>query len=86
MSEKWKEVVRDRIRRADLTIVLCGEHTDKADGVAAEVTIVHEEDKPYFLLRGRKRKPCKKPRNARKTDEMHKWTQKKLKKLIADAR
>ena len=84
ITEKWKEKVRDRIRRADLTIVLCGEHTDKAAGVAAEVTIVREEDKPYFLLKGRKCKPCKKPGNALKTDEMHKWTQKNLKKLISN--
>ncbi len=86
VTEKWKEKVRAHIRRADLTIVLCGEHTDQADGVAAEVTIIHEESKPYFLLKGRKRKSCKKPRNARKTDEMHKWKQKNLKKLIAEAR
>ena len=83
ITEKWKEKVRDRIRRVDLTIVLCGEHTDQADGVAAEVTIIHEEGKPYFLLKGRRRKLCKKPRNARKTDEMHKWSQKNLKKLIS---
>lgn len=83
ITEKWKEEVRDRISRVDLTIVLCGEHTDQADGVAAEVTIIHEESKPYFLLKGRRRKSCKKPRNARRTDELHKWTQKNLKKLIS---
>ena len=83
ITEKWKDEVRDIIRRVDLTIVLCGEHTDKAAGVAAEVTIIHEEDKPYFLLKGRKRKPCKKPGGALKDDKMHKWTQKNLKKLIA---
>ena len=84
ITEKWKEEARDRIRRVDLTIVLCGEHTDQADGVAAEVTIIHEESKPYFLLKGRKRKSCKKPRNARKTDEMHRWTQKNLKKIVSE--
>ena len=86
VAEKWKDEVRDIIRRVDLTIVLCGESTDKAAGVAAEVAIAREEGKPYFLLKGRKRKSCKKPRNARKTDEMHKWKQKNLKKLIAEAR
>ena len=85
ITEKWKEKVRDRIRRVDLTIVLCGEHTDKAAGVAAEVAIVREEGKPYFLLKGRKRKPCKMPGNAVKDDEMHKWTQKNLKKLLSNA-
>ncbi len=83
ITEKWKDEVRNRIRRADLTIVLCGEHTDEAAGVAAEVTIVREEGKPYFLLKGRRRKPCKRPGGTLKTDEMHKWTQKNLKKLIS---
>ena len=86
ITEKWKDKVRDIIRRVDLTIVLCGEHTDKAAGVAAEVAIIREECKPYFLLKGRRHKSCKKPRNARKTDEIHKWKQKNLKKLIAEAR
>ena len=31
--------MRDRIRRTDLTIIVCGEHTDKAAGVAAELTV-----------------------------------------------
>ena len=53
--------------------------------MAAEVTIVREEGKPYFLLKGCKRKPCKKPGGALKTDKMHKWTQKNLKKLISQA-
>lgn len=83
ITEKWKEEVRERIRKVDLTIVLCGEHTDKAAGVAAEVAIVREEGKPYFLLKGRRRKPCKMPGGALKDDEMHKWTQKNLKKLLS---
>src|SRR5689334_13245704 len=55
----WKEKVRARIRRTDQVIVLCGEHTDTAAGVSAELTIVREEKKPYFLLKGRKDKTCK---------------------------
>ena len=47
----WKEEVRRRIRRTDLTIVICGEHTHQAKGVAAELTITQEEMKPYVLLR-----------------------------------
>lgn len=83
ITEKWKDEVRDRIRRVDLTIVLCGEHTHQAAGVAAEVAILHELGKPYFLLKGRRCKRCKKPGGALKTDEIHKWTQKNLKKLIS---
>ena len=83
IDEKWRRKVRDRIRRTDLTIVICGEHTHDAAGVAAEVTIAREEGKPYFLLKGRKRKTCKKPRTALKSDKMHRWTWKNLKNLIA---
>lgn len=61
IAEKWRAKVRDIIRRVDLTIVLCGEHTDTAAGVAAEVTMIREEGKPYFLLRGRRHKRCNKP-------------------------
>ena len=52
IDENWRREVRDCIRRADLTIVICGEHTHDAPGVAAEITIAREEGKPYFLLRG----------------------------------
>ena len=50
-ESKWRHKVRDQIRKTDLTIVICGEHTHTAQGVAAELTITQEEQKPYFLLR-----------------------------------
>ncbi len=84
ISEKWKDEVRDRLRRVDLMIVICGEHTHDADGVAAEVTIAREEGTPYFLLKGRRRKTCTKPRTARRGDEIHPWNQNNLKKLVAE--
>ena len=77
--------VRDIIQRVDLTIVLCGEFTDAAAGVSAEMTIIREENRPYFLLRGRKRKPCKKPRGALKSDVIHPWDWRTLQKLIDGA-
>ena len=43
LTGNWKAKVRDRIRRTDLTIVICGEHTHDATGVAAELTITQEE-------------------------------------------
>ena len=60
----WKEKVRTRIRRTDLSIVMCGQHTATAEGVAAEVTITREEDNLYFLLQGRPDKACTKPTTA----------------------
>ena len=81
-DDNWRKNVRDLIRRADITIVICGEHTHDAKGVTAEVTIAQEEKKPYFLLKGRQRKTCKKPMSARKEDEIHPWKWNKLKGLI----
>lgn len=82
----WKEKVRARIRRTDQVIVLCGEHTDTAAGVSAELTIAREEKKPYFLLKGRKEKTCKRPTAALSSDKMYDWTWDNLKKLISGAR
>ena len=83
IDENWRKEVRDLIRRVDLTFVICGEHTHCEAGVAAEVTIAREEGKPYFLLKRRKRMTCKKPRTARKSDKMHRWTWENLKNIIA---
>lgn len=82
ITENWRQNVRDRISRTDLTIVICGEHTHDAAGVAAEVAIAREEGKPYFLLKGRRKKTCTKPKNALKDDKIHKWKWKNLKLLI----
>ena len=82
LSGNWKMKVRNRIRRADLVIVMCGEHTHKAEGVAVEVRLAQEEDKPYFLLRGHSDRVCTKPTAARSDDELHKWTWDNLRKLI----
>ena len=86
ITEKWKKKVRDIIRRTDLTIVICGEHTHDAAGVEAEVTIVQKENKPYFLLQGRRHKTCKKPRSARREDTIHPWRWPTLKKLIDETK
>ena len=81
-DERWRQRVRDIIRSTDLAIVICGAHTDTAKGVAAELTIVQEEGKPYFLLRGRPHRTCAKPAMARGSDEMHAWSWENLRNLI----
>lgn len=78
----WKEKVRLRIRRTDLTIVICGEHTHTATGVAAEVAITREEGKPYFLLSGRSDRTGRKPTTALQSDKIYEWTWDNLKRLI----
>ena len=86
LSGDWKARVRQRIRRTDVTIVICGEHTNLATGVSAELDITRDEGNDYFLLYGRKSKTCRKPRSAWTTDKMYEWTWKNLKQLIAGAR
>ena len=86
IEENWRREVRDRIRRADLTIVICGEHTHDAPGVAAEITIAREEGKPYFLLKGRRRKTCTRPRSVLRTDVIHPWRWDTLRRLINETR
>ena len=81
-DEQWRRKVRNIIRGADLTIVICGAHTDTAKGVAAELTIIQKERRPYFLLRGRPHRPCTKPKNALTSDEIHTWNWTNLQKLI----
>ena len=85
-SGDWKAKVRDRIRRTNLTIVLCGEHTDRASGVSVELEITKDERHEYFLLRGHPDKTCTKPRSASPADQMYTWNWENLKKLIGGAR
>ncbi len=82
LSGDWKEKVRARIKKVDQVVVICGEHADTASGVATEVKITQEEEKPYFLLWGRGDKTCVKPKNAKESDKIYKWTWDNLKKLL----
>ena len=82
----WQEKVRTRIRMTDLTIVMCGEYTHTAQGVATELKIAREERHPYFLLWGRSDKQCSKPTTADGTDKIYKWTWDNLRALIEGAR
>jgi hypothetical protein len=86
MAGDWKEKVRKRIRAVDQVIVMCGEHTDTATGVSAELEIAQEEKRPYFLLHGRKDKTCTRPKTAKSTDKKYNWTWDNLKNLVGGAR
>jgi len=86
LTGDWKEKVRTRIKSADLMIVICGEYTDAATGVSAELSIAQEEKKPYFLLNGRADKTCKKPKAAKDSDRIYKWSWENLKALVGGGR
>ena len=86
LTGDWIEKVRKRIRSVDVVAVICGEHTDTAVGVSAEVTVAQEENNPYFLLKGYPDKICVKPIAAQGTDKIYKWTWDNLKTLIGGGR
>ncbi len=82
----WKEKVSRRMDNIDVVIVLCGEHTNRASGVADELTIAQEKNKPYFLLRAYSDKSCTKPTSALQGDKLYNWNWENLKILIDGGR
>ena len=73
-ADRWDEKVRRRICEADEVIVICGEHTESSPHVSAELRIAQEEQKPYFLLWGRRESMCTKPTTAKPKEAMYSWT------------
>ena len=86
LTGNWQEKARTRIKGVDVVAVLCGQHTDRASGVAAELKIAQEEKIPYFLLNGYRDATGKKPTTAKDTDLIYKWTWDNLKALINGGR
>ena len=86
LAGDWKEKVKRRMDNVDVVIVLCGEKTHTANGVAAELTIAKDKNKPYFLLAAYADKACTKPTSAASVDKVYKWTWDNLKLLIGGSR
>lgn len=84
-SPTWKAEARRRIKAAGLVIVLCGQHTHTAVGVAEELRIAKEEGVPYFLLAGYQTGNTK-PTTATTGDKLYKWTWDNLKALVKGSR
>ena len=74
MTDRWDESVRRQISGVDEVIVICGEHTASSVRVNAELRIAQEEQKPYFLLWGRRERMCTKPAGSKRDDSMYSWT------------
>jgi hypothetical protein len=72
-SAERDESLRARIAEVDAVIVICGEHTDSAIGVSLELRIAQDEEKPYFLVWGRRELTCTKPLGAKSDDSMYTW-------------
>lgn len=86
LTGDWKEKVRRRMENIDVVIVICGEWTHRATGVAAELEIARSAGKQYFLLAGRAGKGCTRPTSALPSDKMYNWTWDNLKALVGGAR
>jgi len=86
IDKNWKDKARARIKCVDVVAVICGENTNTATGVSAELEIAQEENIPYFLLKGRTDKTCVKPKSAKAADSIYNWTWPNLKTLIGGGR
>ncbi|QJW95375.1 TIR domain-containing protein [Frigoriglobus tundricola] len=86
LTGDWEAKVRRRMDNIDVVVVLCGEKTHTAKGVAAEVKIAQEKGKEYFLLAAYSDKTCTKPTTALSPDKMYNWTWDNLKILIGGGR
>lgn len=86
IDDDWKKKAHTRIKGCNVVVVICGEYTDSATGVSAELKIAQEEEVDYFLLNGRSDKTCTKPKAAKSGDKIYKWTWPNLKSLIGGAR
>ena len=74
MTDRWDDRERRQISQADEVIVICGEHTASSVRVSAELRIAQEEQKPYFLLWGRRERMCTRPVGSKRDDSMYSWT------------
>ena len=61
-SSDWKDKARGRIKRAKQVIVLCGEHTETATGINAEIEIAREEKNRTSCWRAERRAKTRSPR------------------------
>jgi hypothetical protein len=72
-TEIGRARVRSRIREADQAIVICGEHAESSPDIHAELLVAIDEEKPYFLLWGRRDVMCTKPIGATPAEGMYSW-------------
>ena len=86
LTGDWKAKVKARIGRADVVVVICGEYTHLASGVAYELQAAKELETPYFLLNGYANKTCTKPTSASADDKIYNWTWENLKLLFGGNR
>ena len=85
-ERNWEQKAKERIRMAQAVVVMCGERTNRALGVAKELSMAQQLGKPYFLLAGHSDRKCSKPSTSKSTDKVYNWTWKNLEALFAGRR
>ena len=73
-TDLWDEGLRREMREADEVIIICGEHSNCSERMGTELRIAREEERPYFLLWGRRELMCTKPAAAKPAEGMYSWT------------
>ncbi|MBX3360384.1 MAG: hypothetical protein KF705_02935 [Phycisphaeraceae bacterium] len=72
VPERWAQEAERLIRESDCVIVLCGEQTHQATGVATEVQLAQKLGRRYFLLSGTRMGTPTRPNHSRADDKI--WT------------
>lgn len=72
IPDKWALEAERLIRESDFVIVLCGEQTHRATGVATEVQLAQKLGRRYFLLSGTRIGAPTRPKHSRTDDKI--WT------------
>jgi hypothetical protein len=72
IPDKWALEAERLIRESDFVIVLCGEQTHQATGVATEVQLAQKLGRRYFLLSGTRIGTPTRPKHSRTDDKI--WT------------
>ena len=78
----WINKARQKIRYADVVIILCGYYTDTAKGVDAELKLAREVGKRYYFLRAYNNITPYKPKSAYSFEKIYDWTWDNLKNLL----
>lgn len=78
----WVNKARQKIRNADVVIILCGYYTDTARGVDTELSLAREVGTKYYFLRAYNDKTPYKPKSAYSFEKIYDWTWDNLKALL----
>lgn len=76
----WKEKARERIRRADIVLVIAGQYTYRAPGVLAEVAMAREARIPLVQMIGYGDKNCPTVPDA---GRVYAWSWENLKNVLS---